>query len=154
MYVLSLDLTFGAVSRIPLNPISVTMGRTFGRAAPRNDGKKWRSHQGKCVYTRVVMEAPTPAHCPSLRLLLLLLLPTGAWSQLWKGAEVQYILLEKQLAAMYPRAHCQKSSDQDNKHLSHQGITERLDPKAMEWCGTDIYCISCDWPFAFGIPRE
>lgn len=91
------------------------------------------------------MEAPTPAHCPSLSLLilplLLLLLPAGAWSQLWKGAEVQYILLEKQLAAMYPGAHCQKSSDQDNKHLSHHGITERLDPKAMEWCGTDIYCI-------------
>ena len=27
--------------------------------------------------------------------------PIGFWSQLWKGAEVQYILIEKQLAAMY-----------------------------------------------------
>ena len=27
--------------------------------------------------------------------------PIGFWSQLWKGAEVQYTLIEKQLAAVY-----------------------------------------------------
>ena len=27
--------------------------------------------------------------------------PTGFWSQLWKGAEVWHILIEKQLAAVY-----------------------------------------------------
>ena len=27
--------------------------------------------------------------------------PVGFWSQLWKGAEVRYTLIEKQLAAMY-----------------------------------------------------
>ena len=27
--------------------------------------------------------------------------PIGFWSQLWKGAEVQYTLIEKQRAAMY-----------------------------------------------------
>jgi hypothetical protein len=27
--------------------------------------------------------------------------PIGFWSQLWKGAELHYTLIEKQLAAMY-----------------------------------------------------
>ena len=27
--------------------------------------------------------------------------PLGLWSQLWKGAQVQYFLIEKQLAAVY-----------------------------------------------------
>ncbi|XP_057354456.1 uncharacterized protein LOC130682963 [Manis pentadactyla] len=91
---------------------SVILGATFGRAAPRNDGEKWCSRQGTCVYSRVVVEAPppllampSPARGPSLRLLLLplllLLLPNGAWSQLWKGAEVWVTLIEKQLAAVY-----------------------------------------------------
>ena len=48
---------------------------------------------------------PTLARGPSLRLLLLplllLLLPSGAWPQPWKGAEVQFTLIEKQLAAVY-----------------------------------------------------
>ena len=47
----------------------------------------------------------TPTRGLSLRLLLLplllLLLPAGAWSQLWKGAEVWVTLTEKQLAAVY-----------------------------------------------------
>ena len=88
------------------------MGATFGRAAPRNDGEKWRLHRGTCVYTRVVMEAPplqlamlTLACSPSLRLLLLppqlLLLRSGAWSQLWKGAEFWVTSIERQLAAVY-----------------------------------------------------
>ena len=51
------------------------------------------------------MAVPTLAGGLSLRLLLLplllLLLLAGAWSQLWEGAEVWYILIEKQLAAVY-----------------------------------------------------
>ncbi|XP_057360842.1 uncharacterized protein LOC130684319 [Manis pentadactyla] len=105
-------LTSGAVGTVPLNLKSVIMGATFGRATPRNDGEKWRSRQGICVYTRVVVEVsplllatPTPVCGPSLRLLLLplllLLLPAGAWPQPWKGAEVRYTLIEKQLAAVY-----------------------------------------------------
>ena len=88
------------------------MGATFERAALRNDGEKWHSHRGTCVYTRVVVEAPppllampTPACGPCLRLLLLslllLLLPAGAWPQPWKGAEIRVTLIEKQLAAVY-----------------------------------------------------
>ncbi|XP_036744132.2 aldo-keto reductase family 1 member C15-like isoform X3 [Manis pentadactyla] len=49
----------------------------------------------------LLLAMPNPACGLSLRLLLLPLLPAGAWSQLWKEAEVLYILIEKQLAAMY-----------------------------------------------------
>ena len=36
-------------------------------------------------------------------------------------------------------AHCWNSSNKGNNHLSHRGVGARLDPKAIEWCGTDTY---------------
>ncbi|XP_057344310.1 protein lin-52 homolog isoform X1 [Manis pentadactyla] len=36
-------------------------------------------------------------------------------------------------------AHCWNSSNQGNNHLSHRGVSMRLDPKATEWCDTDAY---------------
>ena len=111
------------------------MGVTFGRATPRNDGEKWRLHQETCVYICVVVEAPppllatpTPAHCLSLRLLflplLLLLLPAGAWSQLWKGAEVWVTLIEKQLAAVYHALLTVRNTLTDPNSISAHGDKE------------------------------
>lgn len=37
------------------------------------------------------------------------------------------------------RAHQQNSPDKGNNHISHHGVGMRLDPKAMEWHGTDAY---------------